>query len=155
MLRNRTITTLLAAASTLMAVGLAGRAAAQADPQTPAPPPNPPTSTAAPTVAPAVAPAAPPAVTVSGSLETYYTLNFNDPDSRRNGFIFNDRDREFGLNYVDLRIGKAATPESRAGFFIRLIEGDVKRLAIAPDDSDTDNLLEAYGTLLVPVGGRD
>jgi len=148
MLRNRLITTLLAgaAASTLMAVGLAGRAAAQADPQTPAPPPNPPTSTAAPVA---------PVVTVSGNLETYYTLNFNNPDSRNNGFIFNDRDREFGLNYVDLRIGKAATPESRAGFFIRLIEGDVKRIAIAPDDSETDNLLEAYGTLLVPVGGRD
>jgi len=31
----------------------------------------------------------------------------------------------------------------------------VKRIAIAPDDSDTANLLEAYGTLLVPVGGRD
>ncbi len=40
---------------------------------------------------------------------------------------------------------------------MRLIEGDVKRLTLnAADFEDTENLLEAYGTLLVPFGaGRD
>ena len=97
-----------------------------------------------------------PGVTVTGSVETYFTYNFNRPEDKRNSFIYNNRHSEFGVNYVGVTIAKAATPTSRTGFTIRLIEGDVKRLTLnAADFEDTENLLEAYGTMLVPFGGRD
>lgn len=95
----------------------------------------------------------PSAVTVSGVVEAYYTYNFNRPGSGDNVFLYNYRDAQLGLNLADVRVGKLATPASRTGFLVRLIEGDVRDRTIAPDDFD--NVLEAYGTLLVPLGERD
>ena len=152
-MRNRLITA-LSLVALMAALGAdigpvrAEQAAPAADPTT-ATPPGPAPAADAPT------PPAPPApgVTVTGNFEVYYTYNFNRPDNGSNTFIFNNRDAQFGLNLADVRVSKAATPASRAGFFIRLIEGDVRDLAIAP--GDPENILEAYGTILVPVGGRD
>ena len=92
-----------------------------------------------------------PGVTVSGGVEAYYTYNFNRPGSGGNTFLYNFRDAELGLKLADIRIGKAATPASRTGFLVRLIAGDVADISIPPDDYE--NVLEAYGTLLVPLGG--
>lgn len=95
----------------------------------------------------------PPGVTVSGGVEAYYTYNVNRPGSGGNSFLYNYRDGQLGLKLADIRIGKAATPQSRTGFLVRLIAGDVADISILPDDYE--HVLEAYGTLLVPLGGRD
>ena len=140
MQRNRRRIVALAATLFLAAVPFAGAARAQDAPK--------PEDTTGADAKPAA-----PGVVVNANLETYFTYNFNDPGDRNNFFIYNNRDREFGLNYADIRVSKAVTPESRTGFTVRLIEGDVKRLTLsAADYEDSDNLLEAYGTLLVPLG---
>lgn len=137
MLRNRRIAA-LAAALSFAAVASAARAQDAPKPED--------------TTGADAKPAAP-GVVVNANLETYFTYNFNNPGERNNFFIYNNRDREFGLNYADIRVSKAVTPDSRTGFTIRLIEGDVKRLTLsAADYEDSDNLLEAYGTLLIPLG---
>jgi hypothetical protein len=145
MLRNRRIAATTTAAAALCFAALSASAARAQD----APKPEDTTG--------ADAKAATPGVVVNANLETYFTYNFNNPQSRNNFYIYNNRDREFGLNYADVRVSKAATPASRTGFTIRLIEGDVKRLNLSASDyEDSDNLLEAYGTLLIPLsGGRD
>lgn len=111
---------------------------------------------AAATTAPAPA-AVPGGITVGGSIEAFYSYNTNRPHTRTNTFLFNSKEGQFGLNLADLRIGKAATTGSRTGFFVRLIDGDVKNSTFASNAAgeSTDNILEAYGTLLVPLGGRD
>lgn len=131
-MRNRKVTIL-----SLAALAFAGRAA-WAQPEAPKPEDVTPT---------------PPGVTVNGNVEVYYTYNFNRPDSNSNTFLFNTREAQLGLQNVDVRIGKAATPDSRTGFLIRLVAGDLERFSIAPDDYE--HVLEAYGTLLLPLGGRD
>src|SRR5689334_19515327 len=78
----------------------------------------------------ASAPTAAPGVTINGSIETYYGYNFNRPSSNNSFYLFDNREGQFGLNLVDLRIGKAATPTSRTGFLIRLIDGDAQRATI-------------------------
>ena len=138
MLRNRRIAALSAALSFVVVAASAARAQDAPKPED--------------TTGADAKPAAP-GVVVNANLETYFTYNFNDPGDRNNYFIYNNRDREFGLNYADIRVSKAVTPDSRTGFTVRLIEGDVKRLTLsAADYEDSDNLLEAYGTLLIPLG---
>ncbi len=44
----------------------------------------------------AAAPA--PGITVTGSVETYFTYNFIRPPDKRNFFIYNNRHSEFGIN---------------------------------------------------------
>ncbi len=144
MLRNRRI---VALAATLFLAAVPVAAAYAQDPPA-APKPDDTTGKDA-------KPAAP-GVVVNANLETYFTYNFNNPGDRKNFFLYNSRDREFGLNYADIRVSKAVTPDSRTGFTVRLIEGDVKRPTLsAADFEESDNLLEAYGSLLVPLGTRD
>ncbi len=124
-------------------------------PQTPPDAPKPPDTPATPEGA---APPPPPAplggITITGAVEVNFTHNFNRPFNNSNTYLYNQKHDQFALNLADLRIGRAATPESRAGFFVRLIDGEVKRTNFNPGES-TDNVLEAYGTLLIPLGGRD
>jgi len=127
-----------------------------AAPQTPPPAPKPPDAPAVPDNG--VAPPPPPAplggITITGAVEVNFTHNFNRPFTNSNTYLYNQKHDQFALNLADLRIGRAATPENRAGFFVRLIDGEVKRTNFNPGES-TDNILEAYGTLLIPLGGRD
>lgn len=136
-MRNRLVATVLSAAL-LAALGCLGGGPARAQDEAPKPPDVTP---------------APPGVTVNGAVEVYYTYNFNRPENGNNTFLYNFRDAQLGLQNVDVRIGKAATPASRTGFLVRLVGGDLEQVSIAPDDYD--NVLEAYGTLLIPLGGRD
>ncbi|MBC8134681.1 MAG: outer membrane beta-barrel protein [Fibrella sp.] len=97
-----------------------------------------------------------PGVVVTGLIEANYTLNFNEPFTRQNTlYYFNRREGQFSLNLAEVQIAKAATPDSRTGFVIKLIDGEVKRFNFIGPDADTGNLLEAYGTMLIPVGTRD
>ncbi|MBC7807646.1 MAG: outer membrane beta-barrel protein [Akkermansiaceae bacterium] len=97
-----------------------------------------------------------PGVVVTGVIEANYTVNFNEPFTHQNKFYyFNRREGQFALNLAEVQIAKAATPESRTGFVIKLVEGEVKRFNFITPDADTNNLLEAYGTMLIPVGTRE
>lgn len=102
----------------------------------------------------AAAPA--PGVVISGVIEANYTFNFNEPVTHQNAlYYFNRREGQFALNLAEIQISKAATPESRTGFVVKLIEGEVKRFNFIAPDADSNNILEAYGTLLIPIGGKD
>jgi hypothetical protein len=95
-------------------------------------------------------PASPP-ITITGALEANYTVNFNDPFNGSNTYLYNSNAGQFALNLADLRIGKAATDNSRVGFFLRLVEGEVARRNF--NTGDNNLLLEGYGTFLVPLKG--
>ncbi len=115
-----------------------------------------PTASATPApVAPVTAPV--PGIVVSGLLEVNYTANINKPISHQNspGYLFNQKEGQFALNLAEIQIAKAATSDSRAGFTVKLIEGEVKRLNFILEDASTSNVLEAYGTLLIPIGKRE
>jgi hypothetical protein len=166
MLRDRKVTTRLRTAALIGAAmaALIGSAfpssawAQESGASSDAPPSGTPSTTPAPqdiATNPTTSPT--PGVVVNANVETYFTYNFNRPADRDNRFIFNNRDREFGINYADVRLTRQPTSTSRVGFALRLIEGDVKRLALsAADLEESENLLEAYGSLLIPLGaGRD
>jgi|GEM_PF-508753 hypothetical protein len=103
----------------------------------------------------------PPKVTITGVVELNYTLNFNQPANGSNTYLYNTKEGQFAINLADLRIGKAATPESRAGFLLRLIEGEVRQRNFIAGEANFGNtselphILEAYGTYLLPFGGKD
>ena len=94
----------------------------------------------------------------SGYIEANYTYNFNRPANNTNVYLYNSNEGQFALNLADLHISREANEASRVGFLIRLIEGEVKRRNFNPGEygtTDTPNVLEAYGTFLVPVKGRN
>jgi hypothetical protein len=97
-------------------------------------------------------------LTITGAIEANYTLNFNQPYDGSNNYLYNVREGQLALNLADLRIAKQATPESRLGFLVRPIAGEVARYNFtAADGNGTNNfqILEAYGTYLVPFNNRD
>lgn len=104
-------------------------------------------------------PAAPPAITVTGAVEVNYTYNLNRPFNNSNTYLYNTNEGQFSLNLADVRVARAATPESRTGFMVRLIEGEVKRRNFNVGEyavnGEAPNVLEAYVTQLLPLGGRD
>ncbi len=104
----------------------------------------------------AVAAASSPGIVISGVVEANYTFNLNKPNTKQNyNYYFNRREGQFSLNLAEVQIAKAATPASRAGFVVKLIEGEVKRFNFISEDADSSNILEAYGTYLIPLGTRD
>ncbi|MBC8140253.1 MAG: outer membrane beta-barrel protein [Armatimonadetes bacterium] len=104
----------------------------------------------------AVAAASAPGVVISGVIEANYTFNLNSPHTRQNyNYFFNRREGQFALNLAEIQVAKAATPASRAGFVVKLIEGEVKRFNFITPDVDSANILEAYGTYLIPIGTKD
>ena len=114
-----------------------------------------PTANPAPVAAAAVSAPAP-GIVISGLLEANYTYNFNNPTGNKNGFAYNDLAQQFALNLAEVQVKKNVTPASRAGFTVKLIEGEVKKLTTgATEDGGTSNVLEAYGTMLIPFGTRD
>lgn len=88
-------------------------------------------------------------VEVNGQLGVTYTYNFNKPATGDNTFLFNGSDSEFRLNIAEVRVSKKATERSRAGFTIRLIDGDVGNYFKGMTTSTNQNVLEAYGTQLL------
>ncbi|GAB4458979.1 MAG: hypothetical protein OHK0029_20980 [Armatimonadaceae bacterium] len=100
-------------------------------------------------------------VKISGVIEANYTVNFNQPANGSNTFLYNNKEGQFALNLADLRFSKDATPVSRTGFMLRLIEGEVRQRnfnlgeANPGDATELPHILEAYGTYLVPWGGKD
>ena len=111
----------------------------------------------APAAAAAPAAATPaPGIVINGVIEANLTYNLNKPANHENyNYYFNRKAGQFALNLAEIQISKAATPDSRAGFTVKLIEGEVKRYNFAAEDADSTNILEAYGTLLIPAGGKD
>lgn len=107
-------------------------------------------------------PPAPPAVTYSGALDLYYGYNFNKPKitngvastgpGQRN---FDYKDNLFSLGLAELSISKATTTTSRFGFTIKLAYGPTEDLLTSSGDVDNKNVLQAYGTYLVPFGTKD
>lgn len=107
---------------------------------------------------PALAQDTPPPVSVTGTLEVNYTANFNSPASGSNTFLYNTNANQFALNLADLRVSRAVAPEQRTGFMLRLIEGEVKRRTFNAGEygaGEPPNVLEAYVSQLLPLGGRD
>jgi len=97
--------------------------------------------------------APPPPIVITGSVEANYTLNTNQPESGVNNlYAYNTMDGQFALNLADVRISRAATPDSRVGFFVRTIGGAA---GMANFSTNGPSILEAYGTMLVPIGKRD
>ena len=151
----------LLSALALTSLILSGTSAfAQAPAPAPTPTPAPgdlqkPTANPAPTgVAPVSAPAT--GIVISGLLEANYTYNFNSPkNNANNGYAFNDLAQQFALNLAEIQVQKKATDAARVGFTVKLIEGEVKKLTTGVNDNATANVLEAYGTMLVPFGTRD
>lgn len=94
-------------------------------------------------------------VEVNGQLGVNYTHNFNKPANGSNTYLFNSSDSEFRLNLAEVRISKKATERSRAGFTIRLIDGDVGTYFTAMSTFTNKNVLEAFGTQLLAHGDRD
>lgn len=94
-----------------------------------------------------------PPITINGVIEANYTFNFNEPSTNNNTFLYNYKEGQLALNLAQITIAKAATPSSRAGFTLRLVEGEVKEYNFLPDDKSI--ILEAYGTFLAPFGDRD
>jgi hypothetical protein len=135
---------------------LAGICAVPVFAQTPAAP------AAAPAPAAAAAPAAPaPPVTVNAQLEVNYTGNFNKPFNGSNTYLYNQKEGQFAINLAEVKVSKATTTDSRTGFTIRVIDGEVRKEVFNPGEGSlTDpkalpNILEAYGTFLAPIGGKD
>jgi hypothetical protein len=129
-------------------LALGGSARAQ-DPATTPPPAS--------SEKPTSSPSAPP-VTVTGTVEANYTYNLNKPFNSSNTYLYNTNDAQFSLNLADLRVGKQATPDSRYGFLIRPVAGEVARRNFNPGDhigGPNLAILEGYGTMLIPLGGRD
>ena len=97
-------------------------------------------------------------MTITGTVEANYTANFNKPYNGSNTYLYNTNEGQFSLNLADLRISKAATPTSRYGFMVRPIGGEVARRNFNSADYSGGPgvaILEGYGTILVPMGGKD
>ena len=113
--------------------------------------------TAGPTPAPVAAVSAPsPGIVITGVIEANYTFNLNKPVTKENyNYYFNRKEGQFALNLAEVQIAKAATPESRTGFVVKLIEGEVRQYNFIAEDAGSTNILEAYGTMLIPLGGKE
>jgi hypothetical protein len=100
-------------------------------------------------------------IVINGALEVNYTANFNKPSTGSNTYIYNKKEGQFAINLAQIQVSKPASPESRTGFLIRLVEGEVRRYNFnLGETSDGDPralpfILEAYGTLFVPAGGKN
>jgi hypothetical protein len=143
-------------------------AATAAHAQATTPPANP--VTAAPTATPAAAtptPAPPPAITFSALLDGYYSYNFNKPRTATGGPTvngpgavgfgrnFDSADNSMSLGLAEIGVTKAVNDASRLGFTVKLAYGPTVTELTSPGDASNTNILQAYGTFLVPVGGKD
>jgi hypothetical protein len=88
-----------------------------------------------------------PTIKVGATLELGYTYNANAPGrdnaavgytaapGNRNGYYFNRKEGVFALNFAELNLTKEATPKSRVGFALRLLDGEAAKLLAANTES--------------------
>jgi len=89
-------------------------------------------------------------ITWNAFVDAYYTRDFNDPTSRINTLMYyNQYENQISLSLADLKVQKQAQP---VGFDVELGFGptnDAINIGLGPT---TVNILQAYGTVVVPVG---
>ncbi len=94
-------------------------------------------------------PAATP-ITWNAFIDAYYTRNFNDPANRINGLRnFDINENQIALSLADLKVQKQAQP---VGFTVELGFGPTNDIVNAGLGTTTANILQAYGTVIVPIG---
>ncbi len=147
-----------------LSAGLTGMAAPRAAHAQTVPPANPETPAATATPAAAAPPQAPPpSITFNALLDGYYVYNFNKPKNvsgapgsngpgSRN---FDQADNSFSLGLAEIGIAKAVNDTSRLGFTVKLAYGPTADAVASSIDQNNKNILQAYGTYLIPVGGKD
>ena len=162
---NRSRTNLLLSALALsgMTAAALGVTATRAHAQT-VPPANPETPTATATPAAAAPPQAPPpSITFNALLDGYYVYNFNKPKNTSgapgsNGpgsRNFDAADNSFSLGLAEIGVAKAVNDASRLGFTVKLAYGPTADAVASSIDANNKNILQAYGTYLIPVKGKD
>jgi hypothetical protein len=105
----------------------------------------------------AAASAAAQGVEVSGFADTYYSYNFNKPDTNKAGVerTFDVQHNSFTLNLVELALEKKATKDSRGGFKIDLDFGPTQAIVNATEPGDKSVLQhigQAYLSYMAPAG---
>jgi Putative beta-barrel porin-2, OmpL-like. bbp2 len=89
-------------------------------------------------------------ITWNAFIDAYYTRNFNDPSSRVNQFRnFDIYENQISLGLADLKVQKQAQP---VGFTVELGFGPTNDIVNAGLGATTANILQAYGTIIVPIG---
>ena len=89
-------------------------------------------------------------ITWNAFIDAYYTRNFNDPSNRQNGLRnFDINENQIALSLADLKVQKQAQP---VGFTVELGFGPTNDIINAGLGATTANILQAYGTVIVPVG---
>ncbi len=97
-------------------------------------------------------------VQISGFVDTSYTYNFNEPNSRTNTLrVFDTRAGDFMINNAELIIAKPVSAEHPVGFRTSLIFGTDAEVigsvttGLGRGDDEFD-LQEAYAEYLAPIG---
>ena len=140
--------------------------------ETPTPPATPATQAtpAAPATQTPATPAPPPGLAFNFLLDGYYDYNFNRPKvvkgnstpgingpvvSAALGRNFDSQHNAFALGLAELGVSKATTATSRLGFTAKIAYGPTATAVISASDANNVNILQAYGTFLVPLKGKD
>jgi Putative beta-barrel porin-2, OmpL-like. bbp2 len=110
--------------------------------------------------------------TISGTVDGYYSFNFNQPSSLGNVFpdgtsgnslrFFDNNAQQFSLNAAELVLDKApdtSSADSRAGYHVGVIYGQAAAAIngtvfnfSSPTDSNNIALKEAYVDYIAPIG---
>ncbi|MEK6576641.1 MAG: outer membrane beta-barrel protein, partial [Nitrospirota bacterium] len=101
-------------------------------------------------------------VKISGFVDLYYSYNFNNPDSRKNGVgtNFDFEHNTFSLNLAELVVSKTAEP---VGFridldfgpttdFVHCVDTDCTDASAGTDEGTFKNIQQAYLTWATPTG---
>jgi hypothetical protein len=100
-------------------------------------------------------------IDIHGFVDTYYSYNFNKPDSRLNGFSnFDFRHNAFSLNLAELVISKSTSDTNPVGFRIDLDFGETTDFihcgALSCPGGQKEepfkNIQQAYVTWATPIG---
>ncbi len=103
-------------------------------------------------------------VDIHGFVDTYYSYNFNNPDSRLNGVSnFDFHHNAFSLNLAEIVFSKSTSDTSPVGFRIDLNFGETtdfihcgafscENAAVPSSEEPYKNIQQAYLTLATPVG---
>jgi hypothetical protein len=99
---------------------------------------------------------------VTGTGDIYYGYNFNKPAITGSTGItgpgyrnFDYKDDTFALGLAEVSVSRATSDTSRFGFTLKLAYGPTVDLLTSAGDTDNKNLLQAYGTYLIPAGKKD
>jgi hypothetical protein len=127
-------------------------------PATPAPGAPEPAATAAPAAPEAVVEPAgggPNPIEITGFVDTYYGVNFNDPDGDTQLRNFDTKHGQLSLNVIEVALEQKPSAQNRLGFRADLNFGPVTDMvhAFEPGGADVFKAFEqAYLSVLAPVG---